>query len=406
MNLFFLSVLLCAAVITSGNAIADPVDSTEQKNHENGQYRFKTIYSEKPYTIARRSRRLVGCFDGNATHQEQYGKKDIPHKVTALKCVYLADYSYEEYNKVQEKINSMSTKFNFDHLKVTKDLHTSTNDADTQGFVAIDKTNCEVFIVFRGSESIQDYKNNLDLYGSSEMSEFGEKGTDDYAVFLPGYNKALLSVYDSIVKPAVVDALREGMKVYFVGHSLGGILATMAAIRTYHENYNNTKYAKNLYLFVYGCPRGIGGGWKFYGSNNKVKAHSYNIKIENDIISNCKAMSGFESPDKVYNLGKVRGFVKPHYMSSYIKKLEDLANDVYNNNIPARDPTLIVSSKCERKEQVGCSAQFPSWCWIRCNPDNYNGWCYTRQLDLSQNCNYTLCAQQQDNLSCGDNACS
>ena len=49
----------------------------------------------------------------------------------------------------------------------------------------------------------------------------------------------------------MVDALRKGMKVYFVGHSLGGILATMAAIRTYHENYDNTKYAKACtFLFM------------------------------------------------------------------------------------------------------------------------------------------------------------
>jgi len=317
----------------------------------------------------------------------------------------LADYSFEDYSKVQGKINSMSTKFNFNHLNVTKDLHTVTRNADTQGFVAIDKTNCEVFIVFRGTDNIRDHINNLHLFGRT--SSFGKKGTDDYATFLPGFNNALLPVYDSIVKPAVVDALREGMKVYFVGHSLGGILATMAAIRTYHENYQNTKYAKSLYLFVYGCPRGIGGGWKFYGSNNQVKVHSYNIKIENDFVTNCWLRPGFDSPDKVYNLGRYRGFfLKPHRRSSYIDKLEDLVSDVYNNNIPARDPTLIASTKCERREQVNCSSstEFSKWCWIRCNPDNINDRCRTKQLN--QTCSYELCAQQQDNLSCGNHTCS
>jgi len=103
---------------------------------------------------------LVGCFNGDATRQKQY--PNIPHKVTTLKCAYLAEYSYEEYYIVQEKINSMSTKFNFNHLKVTKNLPTVTSNADTQGFVAVDKTNCEVFIVFRGTDSIDDYRNNLD----------------------------------------------------------------------------------------------------------------------------------------------------------------------------------------------------------------------------------------------------
>jgi len=101
---------------------------------------------------------LVGCFNGDATRQKQYPKESIPHKVTTQKC---AEYSYEEYYKVQGKINSMSTKFNFNHLKVTKNLHTVTSNADTQGFVAVDKTNCEVFIVFRGTDSIDDYRNNL-----------------------------------------------------------------------------------------------------------------------------------------------------------------------------------------------------------------------------------------------------
>jgi len=43
-----------------------------------------------------------------------------------------------------------------------------TDDADTQGFVAIDKTNCEVFIVFRDTESTQDIIHDIDIYGSSQ----------------------------------------------------------------------------------------------------------------------------------------------------------------------------------------------------------------------------------------------
>ena len=137
------------------------------------------------------------CSDGDATYQKQYPKENIPYKVTALKCAYLANYSYEEYSKVQGKINSMSTKFNFNHLNITTDLNNVTSSADTQGFVAIDETNCEVFIAFRGTESFQDIINDVNLYGHSEMSSYGGKGTDDFATFLKGFNKALLPVYES-----------------------------------------------------------------------------------------------------------------------------------------------------------------------------------------------------------------
>jgi len=64
-------------------------------------------------------------------------------------------------------------------------------------------------------------------------------------MFHPGYNNALLAVYDSIIKPTVVDALS-----YFVGHSLGGLLATMAAIRTYHENLQKYKVCQKLCLWM------------------------------------------------------------------------------------------------------------------------------------------------------------
>ena len=117
-------------------------------------------------------------------------------------------------------------------------------------------------------------------------------------------------------------------------------------------------------------------------------------------------MSGFESPDKVYSLGEYDGSSRQaHSMSSYIEKLEKLANDTYNHNIPARDSTLIASTNCERREQVGCSSTwFSKWCWIRCNPDNFDDWCWTRELDERRN--YKMCEEQQDNLSCGDNGCS
>jgi len=47
---------------------------------------------------------LASCFNGDATKQKQYPKGDISHKVTALKCAYLADYSYEKHRKVQGRL--------------------------------------------------------------------------------------------------------------------------------------------------------------------------------------------------------------------------------------------------------------------------------------------------------------
>ena len=344
---------------------------------------------------------LVECCDDDASSdQTEYPAEEIPDKVTALKCAYLADFAYEDFNEVQEKINSMSTKFNFHHLKVEIDLNGVTGDADTQGFVAIDKTDCETFIVFRGTESQQDIKNDANIF--EPFVTLGEFGMDDYASFLSGFNTALMAVYDNKVKPAVVEALRKGMKVYFVGHSLGGILAAMAAIRTYHEKYANTKYADSLYVYVYGCPRAI-GNWKFYDDYNKIKAHSYNFKINNDPVTKCQLRLGHKAPDKVYNLGgEVDSCtLDAHKMSSYIAKLKALFSD--ESNIPARGPT-IAPANCKREEQVGCSKTYTSWCWIRCNPDDNSDWCWTKSLGHS--CSYTLCKDIQDSLSCGEYTCS
>ncbi|CAN9181149.1 unnamed protein product [Alternaria alternata] len=116
---------------------------------------------------------------------------------------------------------------------------------DVTGFVAVDHTNKLVVVAFRGSQTIDAWRTNLDFGttktdicpGCTAHSGFWQSWTDARDTVLPAVKQA--------------SAAFPSYKITVTGHSLGGAIATLAA-----ASMRNAGYTVALYNF--GSPR-IGG---------------------------------------------------------------------------------------------------------------------------------------------------
>ena len=104
-------------------------------------------------------------------------------------------------------------------------------------------TQSKIYVVFRGSTSIQDWLDNLDAilttYSACSKCEVHK-----------GFYDAEQSVLGQVL-PAVQSLVSKypSYEVVVTGHSLGAALATLTAMDLFYAN------VKNLRLFNFGSPR-------------------------------------------------------------------------------------------------------------------------------------------------------
>ena len=95
--------------------------------------------------------------------------------------------------------------------------------ADGTGFVAVDTTNSQIVVSFRGSTSIRNYLNNLNI----KLVPYSEcSGCAVHA----GFYDSWLGLRD-LVGVALTNARNNypGYQIVLTGHSLGAAIATIAA---------------------------------------------------------------------------------------------------------------------------------------------------------------------------------
>ena len=112
-----------------------------------------------------------------------------------------------------------------------------------QWFAARDA--CDLWIVFRGTDEGQDWVDNLKVKQSKTARGYVHKG----------FNDALDRVWPSVVEEIEARWTRH---LHFVGHSLGGALATIAASRCPQDPINHAHdfhQTQHIYLFTFGQPR-------------------------------------------------------------------------------------------------------------------------------------------------------
>jgi predicted lipase len=181
-----------------------------------------------------------------------------------------------------------------------------------------------LFICFQGSSGGKDWKDNLRFWKTGKLvAPFATKG--DIRIH-SGFYDQYYEVHDTI-RDIVETALEtEKIKgVVFCGHSLGGALATLAAVDI---QFN---YDVDIALLTFGSPRV--GNKAFALSTNKRIPQSLRFVLRNDMVTKVPFL-GFYHVDAEIRLG-VREWYRPlafllgnpwdHYPEKYQDRL--LAGD-------------------------------------------------------------------------------
>lgn len=231
---------------------------------------------------------------------------------------------------------------NFDNLRfddlAVKPILISEPITDTQ--CAILTEGSTATIVFRGSESSQDWETNFDT--SQEVAQFDHKVVNELivesqekvypyagssssgALMHRGFVSAYFAVRDQIhnyIKDHIVSS------VIATGHSLGGALATLCAV----DMQYNFADKVTIEAYTYGAPKVGNDG--FRDSYNRRVPNSYRVIHGMDIVPELpRWWQGYRAVDRELRIGQrfslnfISRRFKDHAIDRYIAELKQLAN--------------------------------------------------------------------------------
>ncbi|NER80617.1 MAG: lipase family protein [Leptolyngbya sp. SIO1D8] len=234
-------------------------------------------------------------------------------KKLALTCARLSRAVYTDFDSVQ-----------FEDLPGSKAIFLESEDegkTDTQVAVLQLPETQELYIVFRGTDHGVDWMNNFQFRQQIYPYVYGdESGTD--VRFHRGFMAAYLSIRDYLQAEV---RKYPNSPITITGHSLGGAVATIAALDL---QYNITQHTgQSIQLYTFGAPR-VGNSALINSFRQRVPK-SYRFVYGWDIVTRIpRAWQGYDHVPEEQRLGNrwtwkiVSRRFKDHEIINYIEALE------------------------------------------------------------------------------------
>jgi predicted lipase len=232
----------------------------------------------------------------------------------ALLCALLSQEVYKQFSQIEE----------FDSLPGIATTLVESQDegqTDTQAAVLEDAANGIVYLVFRGTEKGLDWITNLQW--RQQIYPYGDESTTDVRFHL-GFMNAYFAVRDRLL-----DIVRRYPRYEIVatGHSLGGALATIAALDV---QYNLTQHTgQPISAYTFGSPR-VGNSALVNSFRQRVPS-SYRFVYGWDVVTRVpRSWQRFAHVPQLYQLGSlwtwqvVSRRVTDHKIANYVQALRDM----------------------------------------------------------------------------------
>lgn len=203
----------------------------------------------------------------------------------ALRCARLCQEVYRDFSRLR-----------FSAYPDIEPMFVKSQDngfTDTQVAILNQLTSDRLYIVFRGSDTSIDWINNFQF--RQQIYPYGDGNTEVkfHQGFMTGY---------FAVRQALLDAMEkfEGQQVIVTGHSLGGALATIAALDL---QYNlGSDHDLNFEVYSFGAPR-VGNSAMVESYNGRIP-NSYRFVYGWDAVTRApRTWQGFDHVDQAIQLG-------------------------------------------------------------------------------------------------------
>lgn len=110
--------------------------------------------------------------------------------------------------------------------------------------MAYNQKDREIIVAFRGSQNVENWVTNLDFVKTNYPAA---KGAEVHEGFYKAYQGVQTQILQAVRNALALDR----QAAFFVtGHSLGGALATLAAL-----DLKSTFPTAKMTMYTYGCPR-------------------------------------------------------------------------------------------------------------------------------------------------------
>jgi len=185
----------------------------------------------KKLLVAALSVCIVSCANFRAAHEQASNMYQPGYSKL------LVDFSVLSYIEDETSlINQLSKKY--PNYKLLRKIEEDETGYDAQGFVAYNDEN--IIVAIRGSSSAEDWFNNF------KITHFTNDITKSYcpeAAVHGGFHRSALvlkniklnKIENETIYHKISTLQKEGRKLYFTGHSLGGAIANVLAFFTVYE---------------------------------------------------------------------------------------------------------------------------------------------------------------------------
>ena len=234
----------------------------------------------------------------------------------------LMDFSMFAYIKSYDELER-TLKNEYPSYSLLRKIREDENDYDTQGFVAFSKD--KVIVSIRGSSSAQDWKNNFKLfaYTNSSLKKHCPKA-GVHGGFLESARQLREAEIDDVDKLKVQDAIlklqKEGRKVYFTGHSLGGAIANVLALYAVYETEIEVSG-----IYTFGEPK---SGNSAYRRCHDDKLHDRTFRFINnrDIVARSPPSRTYKHVGNLIYFDTTGGIHDINTYTSFFGIIKDLYN--------------------------------------------------------------------------------
>jgi predicted lipase len=230
--------------------------------------------------------------------------------LVAFTCARLSQEIYEPFASIK-----------FDSLPGVNAIlieSTDLDQTDTQAAILHNGEERLPYIVFRGTEKGVDWVNNFQF--RQQIYPYGDESSTGVR-FHRGFMTAYFAVRDRLLA-AVKDY--PDCAIIVTGHSLGGALATIAALDVQYNIAQHT--GQSLQLYTFGAPRV--GNDDFVNSFRQRVPHSYRFVYGWDVVTRIpRAWQGFQHVPEEQALGNlwtwqiVSRRVADHSINNYVNAL-------------------------------------------------------------------------------------